>query len=202
MASLAFNTPLQQKLRTKYRAGLSVVPFGLMFASFVPLVFVAVWLNEELGSGLPWLVGFLASGVTLMMLGYALGWFINAIVALSVLSWSFDKVVAVYLRSDVPAHWLKDGLLNTEDAVNQSMLEWEAQRKRGFVNFIVGRGILAWGSPMFIGMYLVPVLLRARRFNLEGLALNLGLWLATGAAFGATMWAVSEAAYRKRKERR
>ena len=211
MTILAFNTPLTHGLRGKYQAILGVLPFGLMFAAFLPLIFFAAWLNRLLGilpssppnspNGTLWLLGFLAGMVALMSLGYVLGWIANAAIAMLILGWSAQQAVAVFIRSEVPPHWLQQGTASTSEAIAQSHAKWEEQRKGGAARFILARGVVAWGFPLFVGMYLGPVLLGTRVFTAGGLVINLALWLVGGAAFGASMWLISESTYRKRKGR-
>ena len=163
MPLLALNTVLPQSMRVKYQLAIGVLPIGLMFAAFVPLWHLGAWLESHLGiplnslikvhpNGGAWIAVFLIAMVTLMILGYAIGWVMNAAVSRYVLGWSTSKVRAVYLQSKVPTHWLKEGASASQNADKQSIAKWEAHRKGGALRFIAVRGVLAWGGPMMLAM--------------------------------------------------
>ena len=213
MSLLALNTILPQNLRIRYQLAVGVLPLGLMFASFLPLFVFASWLEATLGippnspikdhpNGTLWVTAFLGVMVVLMLLGYALGWAVNAAIARYVLGWPSEKVRAVYLRSDVPSHWLKTGAAGAPDVSAQSLSKWEEQRKVGAARFVLIRGVLAWGGPMLLAMYIVPTLVKGQSFTTGSMLFNLGLWAVAGALFGAFIWFSSESNYRKLKERR
>lgn len=212
MPLLALNTVLPQSMRVKYQLVIGVLPIGLMFASFVPLWQFAGWLEAHFGipanspikahpNGGAWIAVFLFTMVALMILGYAIGWILNAAIARYFLGWSTEKVRAVYLHSNVPAHWLKEGTAASSGADEQSITNWEAQRKVGALRFIAVRGVLAWGGPMLLAMYLVPTFLKGQGFSVESTLFNIALWACAGAGFGAIIWYSSEANYRKLKQR-
>jgi hypothetical protein len=189
----------------KYQLAIAGLPIGLMFASFVPLFIVADWMDAQkfVGVGQPggWVVlaVFLVVMLTLMILGYVLGWIANAAISRYVLGWHSELVRAVYLRSEVPVHWLKDGCTAGGDAA--SMAYWDAQRKIGALRFIMVRGVLAWGGPMFLVMHVVPTLARSQSFSVGTTLFNLALWTCAGAGFGATIWYGSESNHRRLKHR-
>lgn len=211
MTLLAFNALLPQRMLVKYQFATGALPIVLMFASFVPLWLFGTWQAERLGismtesvrghpNGGVFIGLMLCAMVTLMLLGYAVGWLLNAVLARAVFGWPAEKVRAVYLHSQVPAHWLKDErTLSSADA--QSIAKWEAQRQKGALRFIVVQGVLAWGSPMFIAMYVVPSLMKGHGFTLQNTLPQIGIWVCAGAAFGGIVWLMSEATYRKLKRR-
>jgi hypothetical protein len=212
MHVLALNNVLPQSMRVKYQIAIAVLPIGLMFASFLLLRPLGSWLWSHFGmppnspiknhpNAGAWIAIFLCSMVALMLLGYAIGWFLNAAIAKYVLGWSTEKVNAVYLQSNVPSHWLKDGLSTSEGAYAQSVAKWETQRKVGALRFIAVLGVLAWGGPMFLAMHLVPTLMKGQGFTMESTLFNTALWACAGAALGAVFWYSSEANYRKLKRR-
>lgn len=212
MTLLALNTVLPQSMRVKYQLAVGALPMGLMFASFLPLFFFASWLEARLGippnspikahpNGALWISVFLGVMVVSMLLGYALGWLANAAIARLVFGWPADKIRAVYLRSEIPSHWLKGGASPSLDAKAQTIAKWEEQRKVGVVRFILTRGVLAWGGSMLVAMYVAPTVAKGKSFTGADLLFNLALWAAAGAAFGATIWFASELNYRKLKER-
>jgi hypothetical protein len=213
MPLLALNTVLPQTMRVKYQIAIGVLPLGLMFASFLPLIYFASWLEATLGmapnspvrnheNGAIWITAFLAVMVVLMLTGYAAGWVANAILVRFVFAWPNEKVAAVFLRSEVPAHWLKAGAGAETDASSQSIAKWEAQRKVGVFRFILNRGVLAWGAPMLLAMYVVPTIMKGHSFNPGAVIFNLALWAVAGAVFGAFIWYTSEANYRKLTSRK
>jgi len=212
MPHLAFNTTLSQVMQVKYQVAIGVAPIGLMFASFGPGFLFASWLAKELGippdssvlsqaNGISFFIGFVLSMITLMILGYALGWLVNQAFARWFLGWPPEKVRAVFARSEVPSHWLKPDAQTGIDPAGRSIAKWEQQRKIGMHKFILTRGVLAWGMPMFVAMYLAPTLFGHRPFAAPTLFFNIILWAIGGGVFGAVMWYISEANYRKLKRR-
>lgn len=193
------NVVLPQRMRTKYQLAIAALPIGLMFASFVPLWHFANWL-ERYSAKDAWIIGFLGAMVPLMLGGYAVGWVANAVVSRYVLGWSPDQVRAVYLHSDVPSHWLKEGIATANDANLQSIAAWEAQRKIGALRFIGTRGVLGWGGPMLLAIYIVPTFVKGQSFTLGATLINLAVWACAGAGFGAFLWYSSESNYRKLKK--
>ena len=213
MPLLALNTVLPQTMRVKYQLAVGALPVGLMFASFLPLLVFGSWLEAALGipanspirnhpHGALWTAVFLGCLVLFMTLGYAAGWLANAAIASLLFGWPLEKVRAVYLRSEVPAHWLRGGAATSLDVRTQALAKWEEQRKAGVVRFILNRGVLAWGAPMLLAMYVLPTIARGRPFTVGAMLFNLALWVAAGAAFGAVIWFTSEANYRKLRERK
>ena len=77
---------------------------------------------------------------------------------------------------------------------------WERLRTRGAIHFVVIRGVLAWGGPMFAFFTLAPILIgfpSAIRFTPE-LVLKIGVICVTGGlAWGTLTWYVNEFLYRK-----
>ena len=211
MLLLAFNTVLPQSMRMKYQFGIGVLPISLMFASLFPLWQLAVWLETHFPipanssiKDLPHggvFIAFLLSALALIIFGYAMGWVINAVIARYVLGWSADKMRAVFLHSKVPDHWLKELVGNSSSVDAQSIAKWEVQRKVGAFRFTAVRGVLAWGGPMLLAMYVMPTYLKGQGFSLETTFFSIALWACAGASFGAAIWYSSEASYRKLKQR-
>ena len=210
MPLLALNTVLPQTLRAKYQVAIAALPVGLMVGSVGALAAGVTWLERagalplegplrDQPGGAWWILGALVGMVVLMLLGYATGWALNALISRHLLGWSPEQVRAVYLRSDVPAHWLKPG---AEGADARSIANWETHRQAGPWRFIALRGLLAWGAPMFVAMYLVPAWLKGQPVTLDGLLLYGAIWASGGVMFGAIMWFAGEANYRKLMARR
>ncbi|MEX6783680.1 hypothetical protein [Pseudomonas aeruginosa] len=215
MTHLAFNTVLPKGMRAKYQLAIGALPIGLMFLSFVPLFFFAAWLEAALGiphnspiknhpNGTIWITTFLAVMVILMLSGYALGWLLNSAVARYVFGWTSAQVAAVFGRSEVPSHWLKNNVpgATESEAISTQLSKWEEQRKSGALRFIVMRGVGAWGIPMFLGMYVGPTIAKHRGFTLKDILFNTALWLIAGALFGAFIWFLSERNYRTLRGRK
>lgn len=214
MPLLAFNMVASQALRTRYALALGVLPLGLMSASFLPLFAFSDWLERVYGApihepirdhpnGGAWFLGLMVLMVALMALGYVLGWVLNAVLARLVLRWPAEQVRAVYLRSDLPSHWLRpsaDGHRGPNSGPDP-LAKWEAQRQVGALRFILKRGVLAWGVPMLLAMCLLPAAFADRPPSARSLVLQMALWTAAGAAFGAIFWHASETNYRKLKNR-
>lgn len=97
MNPLAFNFGSSQQLHTKLQIALAVLPLGLMFASFAPLLFFVPWLESALGiphgapvkeqpNGLLWFVIFLVVMLLLMAIGY-LFWMGSQCIGHAPISW-------------------------------------------------------------------------------------------------------------------
>ncbi|MES3024582.1 MAG: hypothetical protein V4857_23685 [Pseudomonadota bacterium] len=118
MIPLAINLNRQQALRTEIQLALSVLPLGLMGATFAAVLSLRGPFEKALGlvanssvrnhpNGIMWLIAFLVAMVLLMMLAYLLGWLANALIARFVLGWPAELVAATYARSELPERWLK-----------------------------------------------------------------------------------------------
>lgn len=210
MTHLALNTTISQSLRAGYLLSISALPIGLMFLSFAPLWAFANWMAATLGipadgavkehpHGWIWFTVFVVGMITFMLAGYALGWVLNVMLSRHFLGWNDETIRAVYGRSQVPSHWLKHGSKPPAGQTSHELDAWESQRKGGPARFIMLRGILAWGAPMFIAMYAAPAAFGSRQVNAEAVLFNLALWGGAGAAFGASIWFFLEYNYRKRK---
>ena len=210
MSLLALNTIVTRALRVRYQIALGAMPIGFMVASCAPSYVFAEKLAAHLGisstapirshpNGASWILGFLAATFCFMVLGYVLGWVLNALIARRILGWPPEEVRAVYLRSQVPSHWLTVGSAGSLDLKAQAMTEWEQRRSIGAARFILHRGVFAWGAPMLLVMYITPTLVRGWSFRLGELLFNFALWALAGAAFGAAIWFSSERSYRKMK---
>lgn len=213
MPLLALNTVLPQSLRVKYHLLVGALPIGLMLGALALPWALSSRLDDTLGLPLQGpllqrpgelllMVALILAALLLMLLGYSLGWVFNALISRHLLGWSPEQVRAVYLRSEVPAHWLKPGAGDVADADARSIAEWETQRQGGAWRFVALRGVLAWGVPMFLMVYLVPTLFKAQPISPASLLAYAGLWAAGGAVFGVVMWRSGESNYRKLMDRR
>lgn len=199
-------------MRFKYQLALGALPIGLMLSSFLLLFLMAGWMAAALGippnfsvkdhpNGLLWLATFLCVFVVGVVGGYLLGWVLNAAIARYLLGWPASRVRAVFLNSEVPDHWLTRGTAATVglDASRVLLGKWEGHRKGGVLRFVVVRGVITWGTPMFLGMYLVPTWMRDGVFTLSAAFGQVVLWLCAGCVFGLTAWYLSEFTYKRLK---
>jgi hypothetical protein len=99
-----------------------------------------------------WATLFLIIILASMLLGHAAGWILNAMLAKYVLKWPTEMVKAVYLRSELPTHWYKEGVNTPGDAEAFARREWEVHQRRGPLRFIAVRGVPGWGAPLFLAM--------------------------------------------------
>jgi hypothetical protein len=68
---------------------------------------------------------------------------------------------------------------------------WAKTRLQGMRRFVLLKGVLAYGAPMFLIMtYVIP----HPKLSTSHSAM---LWLLTGAGYGAAMWLLQEHRYRK-----
>lgn len=145
-----------------------------------------------------WLALLLTGMVALMVGGYLLGWLLDALICRVIFRWPTEKVNRVFLESDVPVEWLKDPQKATYE--KQAARNWGELRKKGAWHFVLTRGVVTWGIPMYTIMGVMPGV-RADKpaiyFLWQGL-----LWAAAGALFGWGVWYFTERSYLKnaRKE--
>ncbi|MFM7625420.1 MAG: hypothetical protein ACKO7G_02935 [Gammaproteobacteria bacterium] len=213
MKLLALNTLVPQIMRAKYQLAISVLPVGLMLGSFLPLMIFSSWLQGRFGipadsavrdhpDGSAWIVIFVVAMIVLMLLGYALGWVANAAISRVVFGWSPEKIRAVYLRSELPVHWMKGEETASSSADARAMSEWESQQQVGALRFIATRGVLAYGGWMLLAMHVAPTLVKGQGFTMTDTLPKIAIWACAGAIFGAAVWYKSESDYQKLKRRR
>ena len=180
-----------------------------MFAPFVPILKIAHWLDSPAGAaynpaanGSPYLFLWVILGLifmlSAMLIGHAIGWLLNMVVSRLILGWPWARIRTVYLESQLPAEWYKEGIASQGQADAAAIQEWEVVRSRGFVRYVLRQGVLAWGAPMFLVMYVLPTSTKGAAVTLTGLLANAGIWIAAGIGFGACMWWWNERQNRKR----
>jgi hypothetical protein len=119
MPLFTLDTVQLRLLRLKYRVAVCLLPLGLTFLSFVPLMSFASWLEGVFGispgspipqhpNGNSWFIAFLVSMCGFMIVGYVLGWLANYAIARTVLGWSAQRVRATFFGPEVPKHWLSN----------------------------------------------------------------------------------------------
>jgi hypothetical protein len=70
---------------------------------------------------------------------------------------------------------------------------WRETRKQGALRYVLVRGVLSYGVPMFVVM---TFLMRRGDIDAKFIALSAVLWGLGGAVFGIAMWAVQERLFR------
>lgn len=213
MQPLATNLIIGRQLRTKISWALCVLPLGLMFSAFVPLVMLVEPLARLLGvqtegplmvqpNGWLWVVLFLAMMVILMLAGAALGSLLNALIARVILRWPAIKVREVFLYSKVPAEWYRETGpgQKTNTAVAKRMTTWATTRKNGKWHFVLVRGVLGFGLPVFLGTSCVPVLRHRVQPTLQYFVPQILIFALSGILFGILIWHFSERQFRKQGE--
>ena len=206
MQLLALNTAVP--MRGKSQLAVGALPLLLLFASFAPLFVFATWLEAVLhipanapvksapNGGIA-IATLIAVMLLFMLVGYTLGWVLNALIARLLLGWSIDEIRAVYLRSEIPAHWRKDQGSARLDGTARPRTDWAEVRKMGMARYVAIRGILTWGGAMFFAMYVVPTLARGRTLATGQTLSIMAIYALGGAAFGAAIWFLSESNHRK-----
>ncbi|MGN8062495.1 hypothetical protein ACTJK4_12620 [Ralstonia sp. 22111] len=210
MQPLATNFIIWQLLRPKISCALSVLPIGLMFSAFIPLLLLVEPLERAMGiphgapikeqaNGWLWVTLFLATMVVLMLAGATLGWLANALIARVVFRWPAKMVRDAFLHSQVPNTWYREAEAKAEaNAVTSRRMDaWATTRQKGKWHFVVVRGLLGWGSPMFFGMSVVPVFLHRVQPSLGYFVSQLLIWATGGALFGFVIWHFSERQFQK-----
>jgi hypothetical protein len=212
MPHLALNSLLPPLMKVRYQVAIGAAPIGLMFASFGLVFRLASWLETVLGippnspinahpNGTLWFIAFVTCMVALVLLGYTLGWPVNQAFCRVALGWPVEKVTAVFLHSEVPSHWLKGGTREVQVLGAQLTAKWEQQRALGAARYVLKKGVLDWGAPMFVGIYVVPAFTSKQPVDFAALVVNVGIWLIASACFGLVMWFTSESNYRELKKR-
>lgn len=72
---------------------------------------------------------------------------------------------------------------------------WQKLRAKGWLRFVIVRGVVAWGAPMFLLIVLM--------FNgADKILVHAVIWTIGGLIFGASTWYLNEKKYRKELARR
>lgn len=79
----------------------------------------------------------------------------------------------------------------------EALAKWEDTRSKGKSQYILLRGMLGYGLPMFIVMTFI---VHKDDLNPVFIAISAVAWLIGGAAFGALTWWATERKYRKAKQ--
>ena len=207
--TLALNYSLTAALQRKVQLLIAALPTLCMFLPFVPIMKLADWLDSPAGAAYNpatngssvfylWVLLGLALIIAAMFVGHVIGWLLNMAIAALVLRWPWSRVRAVFLESELPVEWYKAGLSSQSDADAVASQNWSAEKSQGFVRFVLKRGLLAWGVPMFVLMHVGPTLLKGEPFAPKSLLTSMAIWSVAGCAFGVTIWWVHQARERDR----
>lgn len=210
MTPLPFNLVLPKALRANIQFALGALPIGLALGAFWPFWLLGQWFAAVLGipidapvrdqqNGWLWAAVILLGLLCLLAAGYFVGWLLNALVARYILGWPSARVRAVFLRSEIPAHWYRTPSTTGKATDPEFGTEagWAHLRAKGAWHFILDRGIFRFGGFMFVMLAVAPVLANARP-TYPGYWLVNGLVCTfVGALFGGVIWYLSEKQYRK-----
>jgi hypothetical protein len=97
---------------------IAIPPFGLMFGSFVPSIFLLARIAASLGIAMEapartqphFGLFFIILLVTLsgfFVVGGTIGWFANALICRYLLGWPSEKIRTLFVSCGVPSSWLK-----------------------------------------------------------------------------------------------
>ncbi|EKU80414.1 hypothetical protein ABIB42_002479 [Massilia sp. UYP32] len=75
-------------------------------------------------------------------------------------------------------------------------IRWRTLREAGMASWIVKRGLLAYGIPMYLFFVISAWFSNPERF-VPSLVYNIPSWLIAGAVFGVLTWHISEWQYRR-----
>lgn len=175
-----------QYVRARYQWALAALPMLGMFAAFAPVLYLA-WLLEGAINHQPggkWLLLLVfAALVVCLLLGYAMGWLMNVLIARFLLGWSRVQLRAVFLHDEPPEHWLLDAQARARLCAEQERL-----RQGGVLRFVLVRGLLGWGLTLFVVVHLLPKLIAGKALTPTILLSGLIVWGLCGLAFGLMTW--------------
>jgi len=79
----------------------------------------------------------------------------------------------------------------------KNLKKWELTRIKGKSNFILMRGVLGWGLPMFVVMTFIVNRHQGMPLTPSRILVSIVIWSLGGALFGWLAWKLSEAKYSK-----
>jgi len=80
----------------------------------------------------------------------------------------------------------------------EALAKWETARAKGMAHYILVRGVLSYGLPMFIAM---TFFVHPNDLSPKFIGISAVLWLIGGALFGVITWYLLERQYRKATQR-
>lgn len=197
------------RTKRKFRVLNGILPIGLMFSSFVPLLWFAGWLSDRLDipsgapvkdqpNGLLWITIFLTAMVVMMIAGALAGCVTNALICRLYLRWSWREVYAVHVKFQIPQRWLQEPPPDagaSPETIGRFNLEQDQEAKQtrtvldqGAFRFVWRRGVVAWGLPMFGTFYVLPVIAGVLTLSFPSLLTHAAIWLLCSSGYGAANW--------------
>jgi len=84
---------------------------------------------------------------------------------------------------------------------NKQFESWKKSREQGKLKFVLLRGVLSWGIPMFL---LMTFTLNKPEtgFTPQFITINALIWALAGAVFGLTVWFIGENSFHKEVTKR
>ncbi|MCL1079842.1 hypothetical protein D5R81_17080 [Parashewanella spongiae] len=84
---------------------------------------------------------------------------------------------------------------------NNQFESWKKSRVQGKLKFVLLRGVLSWGIPMFIFMTFIINKPEAG-FTSQFIVVNALIWAIAGAVFGLIVWYFGESSFHKELAKR
>ncbi len=179
MSLLALNTSIPHCVKLRYQILLGFFPFGMMLAP-MGLIFEALLLSERFFSHFDVnSIGYVTAdilissllfiGVSLMISGYTIGWVLNSLISRYIFNWETQKIKSVYLKSNLPKHWL-----NSVGESYEILTRCDSQP----LSFKISTFI--WGFLFFSIIYAAPTIIREANFSIEVALFNLIIWFIEG----------------------
>jgi len=106
-----------------------------------------------------------------------------------------------YVCTAIGLEWTNRVLVSTLEGDmrmwRSSVQQWSKTRERGMRPWVLRRGVLGWGLPMYIAMSALQIGQTPQNWRHIAL-IGLPVWLGAGVAWGALTWATMEWWYRRR----
>jgi len=161
MNILGINSNFSALLKRKYSYSLGVFPFSLML-SCIGVLYLAIgkyrqyygYSQEVSLKELPIFEYAFVILVVMLVLSYIVGWLFNAIIARMVFGWSNEKLIGVFLHSNVPNEWYKNNSETFEKAQLTNLRNWKVVRNKGKFYFILKFSIVGFFIMSMISLFL------------------------------------------------
>lgn len=197
MSILAFNALYLQSIKGKYQILFGALPVFSIFSVVLTFMYLISYLEKIHGiplfnltyknpDGWLWISVLVVFIVFLSLIGYSIGWILNALLIKSVLNWPNQKINSVFLHSGLPDTWIKPDLVFIKNTQELQRAILARQINLGMTRFVLIRAI-AVGSPLFI----IPALVDGNPLNHFIRALIFGI------AFGFICWSTTKQEYIK-----